>query len=165
MTRGRKPKPTAIKKLSGNPGKRPLNTGEPQFDVPGRMLNAPDFLDEDAQGVWRELGSMLLKAGLFTVVDKYALAMFASAAGRFIRASRKLPETGGEILTSKATGNTYQNPWLHVLNRAWEQMRQMFSDFGLTPAERARLTVPEHEKEPSLAEQLFALVGEDVDGD
>ncbi|HZK10243.1 MAG TPA: phage terminase small subunit P27 family, partial [Clostridia bacterium] len=29
-TRGRKPKPTALKVLEGNPGKRPLNKNEPQ---------------------------------------------------------------------------------------------------------------------------------------
>ena len=29
-TRGRKPTPTAIKELEGNPGKRPLNTKEPK---------------------------------------------------------------------------------------------------------------------------------------
>ena len=28
---GRKPKPTALKKLEGNPGKRKLNTKEPVF--------------------------------------------------------------------------------------------------------------------------------------
>jgi len=28
---GRKPKPTALKKLEGNPGKRKLNTKEPPF--------------------------------------------------------------------------------------------------------------------------------------
>jgi P27 family predicted phage terminase small subunit len=151
-----------LKKLSGNPGKRPLNPGEPHFDVPGRMLNAPDWLDEEAQDVWRELGSLLLKTGLFTVVDKWALAMFASAAGRFIKGNRKLQETGGEILTSEETGNFYQNPWLHVVNRAWDQMRQMFGEFGLTPAERSRLTVAVAEEELSLAEELFALVN---DGD
>ncbi len=32
---GRKPKPTALKKLEGNPGKRKLNTKEP---VPGKGI-------------------------------------------------------------------------------------------------------------------------------
>ena len=30
MQSGRKPKPTAVKALEGNPGKRSLNTGEPK---------------------------------------------------------------------------------------------------------------------------------------
>ena len=37
-TRGRKPKPTALKVLEGNPGKRPLNDREPV--PPKATLNA-----------------------------------------------------------------------------------------------------------------------------
>ena len=38
--RGRKPVPTALKKLRGNPGKRPLNDAEPKPDVvvPGVLI-------------------------------------------------------------------------------------------------------------------------------
>lgn len=38
---GRKPKPTAVKKLEGNPGKRKLNTKEP---MPGIQLRHEDDL-------------------------------------------------------------------------------------------------------------------------
>ena len=39
---GRKPKPTAVKKLEGNPGKRKLNKKEP---VPAKgMPECPDWL-------------------------------------------------------------------------------------------------------------------------
>jgi P27 family predicted phage terminase small subunit len=161
---GPSPKPTQLKKLAGNPGKRKLNDAEPQFEAPGRMLNVPDYLDKRAAEIWRELGRLLLSAGLFTVVDKYALAMFCVAAGRWMEAEAKLKESG-PVLLSKATGNLYQNPYLHVANRAWDQMRQMFGEFGLTPAERSRLQVMVEEQEPSLAEQLFALAGTMSDGD
>ena len=42
---GRKPKPTALKKLEGNPGKRKLNTKEP---VPGKGI--PFAYDHFAEG-------------------------------------------------------------------------------------------------------------------
>ena len=38
-TRGRKPKPTALKLLEGNPGNRPLNIAEPR---PTGVPNCPD---------------------------------------------------------------------------------------------------------------------------
>jgi P27 family predicted phage terminase small subunit len=156
---GPKPKPTELKKLAGNPGKRPLNDAEPQFPVPSRTPSPPDHLGNRAQEVWRELGKMLLDAGLFTQVDQYALGMFCAAAGRWMEAETLLQEAG-PVLISDETGNLYQNPYLHVANRAWGQMRQMFGEFGLSPAERARLKVPGggDEKEPSLAEQLFQMV-------
>ena len=45
--RGRKPKPTAVKVLEGNPGKRQLNPFEPQ---PGkRAPQCPEWLNEEAK--------------------------------------------------------------------------------------------------------------------
>ena len=44
---GRKPKPTAVKKLEGNPGKRKLNSKEP---VPAKGIPAcPDWLMPEAK--------------------------------------------------------------------------------------------------------------------
>ena len=44
---GRKPKPTAVKKLEGNPGKRKLNTKEP---VPAKgMPDCPEWLLPEAK--------------------------------------------------------------------------------------------------------------------
>lgn len=159
MKPGPKPKPTAIKELAGNPGNRPLNSNEPQFRRPGRTPSPPDFLNDEAKGIWLELGKRLLDAGLFTVVDQHALGMFCAACARWREAERKLQESGA-VLVSKDSGNLYQNPYLHVANRAWEQMRKMFGEFGLTPAERSRLEVTVNESELSLAEELFRSVVE-----
>ena len=47
MGRGRKPKPTALKKLEGNPGKRPLNELEPV--PPTVALRCPNYLLPEAR--------------------------------------------------------------------------------------------------------------------
>lgn len=50
---GRKPKPTAVKKLEGNPGKRKLNTKEP---VPAKgMPDCPEWLLPEAKKEWERL--------------------------------------------------------------------------------------------------------------
>ena len=41
--RGRKPKPTALKVLEGNPGKRPLNLYEPTPE--GDLPECPEWLE------------------------------------------------------------------------------------------------------------------------
>ena len=55
MQSGRKPKPTAVKALEGNPGKRSLNTGEPKPEkkaprcpawLEGCLLYTSDAADE-----------------------------------------------------------------------------------------------------------------------
>ena len=44
---GRKPKPTALKKLEGNPGKRKLNTKEP---MPGKGMRIGETTGETVRG-------------------------------------------------------------------------------------------------------------------
>jgi P27 family predicted phage terminase small subunit len=160
MKPGPPPKPSNLKKLSGNPGRRPLNDAEPDFPVPGRTPSPPDYLDERGAEIWLSLGRLLLDAGLLTKVDLYALGMFCSSASRWMDAEQKIKETG-PVLKSKTSGNLYQNPYLHVANRSWDQMRRMFGHFGLTPAERSRLKVTVSEEEPSLADMLFKMAESD----
>ena len=153
--RGRKPKPTQLKELEGNPGKRRLNASEPHPPVPDVVPYAPKFLNEDARGEWNRMVNILLGLGLYTEVDHAALAMYCQAWGRWVIAERKLT-VEGEIITG-VEGGKCQNPWRYEANKAQDQMRRMLAEFGLTPASRARLSVPGAPDEPSLADQLFAM--------
>ena len=59
---GRKPKPTAIKKLEGNPGKRKLNTKEP---IPAKgMPNCPEWLMPEAKKEWERLADLMNQMGV-----------------------------------------------------------------------------------------------------
>ena len=51
--RGRTPKPTALKKLEGNQGHRPLNEREPK--PPKKALACPKDLSKEAKKEWRRL--------------------------------------------------------------------------------------------------------------
>ena len=51
---GRKPKPTAVKKLEGNPGKRKMNTKEP---VPGKGIRNQA---EPQESVYESRGLLIL---------------------------------------------------------------------------------------------------------
>jgi P27 family predicted phage terminase small subunit len=164
VEKGRKPKPTVLKRLAGNPGKRPLNgnEGEPRPPVPEHTPYVPRHLNKEGRREWRRIAGVLMDLGLYTVMDRAPLAMYCQAWGRWVEAEQKLAKKG-PVLTSDQ-GNLYQNPWAHVSNRAWEQMRRILPEFGLTPSARSRLVVPSSlEEEPSLAEMLFAeVMGADV---
>lgn len=49
--RGRKPKPTKLRELNGNAGKRPLNKDEPQF-TEIVAVEPPEWLSEMAVQMW-----------------------------------------------------------------------------------------------------------------
>ena len=64
---GRKPKPTALKKLEGNPGKRKLNTKEP---MPGKgMPDCPKWLLPEVKMEWERLCVKLSEMGVLTEID------------------------------------------------------------------------------------------------
>src|SRR5262245_42051889 len=132
--RGRKPKPTVLKILEGNPGKRPLNANEPR---PRRCIpRCPDHLDHEARKEWKRINRELDEVGLLTDCDRAILASYCVCWSRWVRAERLLKQSG-EVLKS-AEGGFYQNPYLAVANRALEQMHKLCASLGLDPCSRSR---------------------------
>ena len=88
--RGRKPKPTRLKVIAGNPGKRPLNKSEPEFTP--SLPEQPAFLSEEAKLEWDRLAGELYAKGVLTEVDRGALAVCCQAWGRAVQAETALAE-------------------------------------------------------------------------
>lgn len=136
--RGRKPKPTFLKRLTGNPGRRPLNENEPQ---PKRTLPpCPDFLDEAARREWRRLTEYLYDVGILSELDGPALATYCQAFSRWQYAEEQLAKFGPVIL-SPDKKFPVQSPYLAIANKAMEQMLKVLIEFGMTPSSRSRVTV------------------------
>ena len=154
--RGRKPSPTALKRLRGNPGKRALPKSEPKPEA--IMPRAPRCLDDLAKKEWHRLSRELFKLGLLTRVDRNALAAYCQTYSRWYQAEQLIRSQGYTILG--AQGQTVKNPIVGIAEKAAEQMKSYAIEFGLTPSSRSRLKVAAPEG-PSLAAQLFELSGGD----
>ena len=135
MTRGPKPKPTAIRRLDGNPGKRGYNRQEPL--VPDDIPTCPDHLGETAREEWDRLAAVLFGMGVLTVVDRAALAAYCLCYGRWVEAEEKLQTT--PLLLKTPSGYVQQSPWLSVSNKQLELMGRYMAELGLTPASRSRV--------------------------
>lgn len=72
--RGRRPKPTRLKVLTGNPGKRPLNQTEPRPEI--TVPDCPIELGEVARREWNRLVGELAALKLLTNFDRAALAAY-----------------------------------------------------------------------------------------
>jgi P27 family predicted phage terminase small subunit len=135
--KGRKPKPTALKRLQGNPGGRPFPKNEPQqlavIDPP------PDALDDIAKAEWKRICPLLYKLGLYTNIDSTMLALYCSAFSRWVRAQTKVDKDGEIIKT--INGHPIRNPWLDVSNKSWKQVKDSLVEFGMTPCSRSRFDV------------------------
>ena len=80
-TKGRKPKPTALKLLEGNPGKRPLNVDEPK---PKKQApSCPSWLEPEAKKEWKRMAKTLESIGILTEIDKAAFSGYCQAYARW----------------------------------------------------------------------------------
>jgi P27 family predicted phage terminase small subunit len=136
-TRGRKPKPTALKVLEGNPGKRPLNEKEPQ---PKRQApRCPSWLEPEAKKEWKRMAKTLETIGVLTQVDKAAFAGYCQAYARWKEAEEFLTKHGTIFKTP--SGYIQQVPQVAIARNYLQIMKDFCSEFGLTPAARTRIKV------------------------
>lgn len=135
--RGRKPKPTALKLIAGNPGKRALNAHEPQPRAD--LAASPAWLTERQQATWREVVE-LSPPGLLKDVDASVFAVWVVAFDLYQEASEKLARTG-MLIKAPNTGVPMQSPYLAIVNRQAQIMLKAAAEMGFTPASRSRVVV------------------------
>jgi P27 family predicted phage terminase small subunit len=145
MTRGRKPKPTYLKIIEGNPGRRPINPNEPKPDR-SKPVEPPECLSTRAREEWDRKAPELMRMGLLTSVDAVAFGAYCQAVGRTEFAEKALaemaaedPKQRGALMVQTALGNPIMNPYLAAANRAWADAVKYAAEFGMTPASRVRL--------------------------
>jgi P27 family predicted phage terminase small subunit len=138
--RGRKPIPTTLKVLSGNPGRRPLNDREPT-PMPGGP-ECPDWLDDEAKAEWQRICAELQGMGILSTADRAALAMYCTAWSRWKMAEEQVRKFG-PIVKSPEKGFPMKSPYLTIADQAMETMRKLMVEFGLTPSSRSRIRRPD----------------------
>ena len=136
--RGRRPKPTRLKILSGNPGKRALNMNEPKPDP--EIPECPVELGPVARKEWDRLVVQLGALRLLTQLDRAALAAYCGAYGMWAEATEAIQKYG--TMVKSPTGYPVQSPYVSIANRQAEIMMRIASEFGFTPASRSRISAP-----------------------
>jgi P27 family predicted phage terminase small subunit len=147
--RGRRPKPTRLKVLTGNPGKRPLNETEPRPEP--AIPDCPTELGEVARREWNRLAGELASLKLLTNLDRAALAAYRGAYALWAEATEAIQKYGSMI--KSPSGYPVQSPYLAIANRQAEIMMRIASEFGFTPASRSRIATPS-KAEPTLFDVL-----------
>ena len=146
MKRGGKPKPAALKILTGNPGKRPIRDEPKPSD---RLPDQPAALSEAARPIFAELVATLDEIGLATATDTRALQNCAERIAEFEALTATLAKSG---LTYRLKGSPALrvHPALAARHKASQAMESLLNDFGLTRAGAARLTaLPRKDPAPS----------------
>lgn len=139
-------KPTKLKLLEGNPGKRKIH---PEPDMTSAMPKTPEIVEGDKYALqeWDRLASGLHVLGLLNKADASTFGAYCTAYSRWRTAEELLQElvkTKGRLaalIQVTKSGNYIQNTLVGVANKAMADMVKYASEFGLTPVARARLAV------------------------
>ena len=149
----KKGKPTPLKLLEGNRGKRKLPENEPK-PYPKAPPMA-EFLDEKAAESWNILAPQLETMGLFTIVDGDSFANVCTIRSRLIAIRKYINEENkslvAEVHKPDPDGGMrieYKpSPYVVMEKQYMEIYRHQANEFGLTPRGRVGLSVGSDEDE------------------
>ena len=119
--------PTALKIVTGNPGKRPLPQNEPE---PRGEVKKPKFVKYQATQIWKQYAPELERLGILKSTDVDMFGAWCCLMAEFHESPRGF-------------------------NAArLSQMRALAASFGLEPSSRSRISVPGGKKKDG-AEEFF----------
>lgn len=148
--------PTSLRLLRGNPGKRPVSSGEPKPAAVAPPI--PSNLDPLARREWKRLAPAFVRLGVLTEVDGMAFASLCIASAVVSRINRALKECKYAVLTEKVSfleqkseeGRSNEvmatemkiNPLFAQQRLALQTLRFWCQEFGTTPSSRGKISVP-----------------------
>lgn len=157
---GRKPKPTALKKLHGNPGKRKLNENEPKFTGRPDLKSIP-WLSTSAKTEWRRVMREMGDLDYIKSTDQVALASYCTWYAKWRELEIILQKEGqvvkepqyGQTKTEGKIELTYlydhikPHPAARLAEAASQQVRHWASVLGFDPSNRSKVSVPSNDPE------------------
>ncbi|MBB5469362.1 P27 family predicted phage terminase small subunit [Paraburkholderia sp. CI2] len=146
-------KPTALRIIEGNRGHRPIPKNEPK---PRRGVpKPPAHLDSYALAEWDRITPELDAIGMLTTIDGTTLAAYCQCVSRWMQAEESIQRMKARdkltsaLMIKTSNGNAIQNPLVGVANRAMLMAIRFASEFGMSPAARARLSAMPDDPNPN----------------
>lgn len=135
--KGRKPTPTTLKLLRGNPGRREINTDEP---APPPLSAEPvphELKDAHALGEWRRIAPGLIACGQVTMADRTLLVAYCLKYGQWLRLEEEALRH--PLIVKGAAGNPISNPAVRLANQTLDLVIRAAAELGITPTARTRV--------------------------
>lgn len=152
MRKGRPPKPTTLKLLEGNPGKRKLNMDtEPKgTEVDSEKVALPSWVDGVGRCFFRRCWINAGKIKVLTEEDRDALIHVAMEYSLYRKAHDYCKRNGLSYQTSTATGEKIHKPYPEAAQSIalFKNVRSGLADFGLTPSGRVGMIKTPNKDKP-----------------
>lgn len=157
---GRTAQPAALKLLKGRSEGRDSG-GRKVKPSPKFVREAPqppEWLSDEARAEWDRIAPGLERLDLLKPEDRANLVAYCETWARFVAATRSIQVDGLQVVnrSTRKDGSTSEwvtkNPAVGVAEAAAAHLRSLGTEFGLTPAAEARLSVgpvdPDDEDDP-----------------
>ncbi|WP_236595990.1 phage terminase small subunit P27 family [Paenibacillus sp. EPM92] len=152
---GRPNKPAAAHLASGNKSKlskaqiKARQEAEDAIKPASDNILRPTWLDAVGKKMWESIMEELAAVDLITNVDVYALALACDAYSKYVKASKDIKKEGLVVEHKNAIGavNKVPNPNVAIAQKYATQFKSFCSEFGLSPAARARLAKPKDDED------------------
>ena len=152
MPNHRKPKQLKIIHGTFRQDRNPKNEPDPMKIV--EPPKPPSHLGKYAKKRWKSLTAEFVEIGMLTVLDLQALEILCEQYDQYRQAhdavyryrddeGKLRRRTLGEYLEGK---NSQTIPELQAMNRHFDSYRRLLTEFGMTPASRNKIELPEPEK-------------------
>jgi P27 family predicted phage terminase small subunit len=143
MVKGRPAKPTALKVLNGNPGKRALNKQEPVFETD--LPEPSESLSDEAKEIFYHFRGKLERLGYASASHSDMLDLLAQRVELMRRLQRDIAEI--PLVIRSERGNDVMTPEIKALNDVARHVQYLLSEFGLSPSSATKIVVPPKPKQ------------------
>ena len=150
MGRGRRPTPTKLKIVKGNPGRRPLNEDEPQPNL--CRPKQPKHMGERAKSAWKFVADVLDEMGVLSEADSLARERLVECYVEIWEAQQIINAEGRVYETTGSNGEPMKrsHPAVKQLQDADRRFKSYLVEFGLTPSARSKVKTSGKEKKSSI---------------
>jgi P27 family predicted phage terminase small subunit len=145
MTRGRRPKPAALRERQGNPGKRAVAKDAapdvPEIEPDEVSVKVPADLTGGAAAVWREIAPLLTAMRFVKASDLQALKRYCVWVSTWWDAAKDVEKNGSHYETSSPHVDKMLrlNPAFSVMRVSEDRCQDLEDRFGFNPAGRMRI--------------------------
>lgn len=145
---GRRPNPTALTVLRGNPSRKKLNENEPR--PRSQDIEKPDDLSPGASAAWDKTAPEVMAMRVMTSADVIALKNLCELQATLAMAVAEKSRDGFSVFLCSVVvdgaGNerpkVEEHPAIRLERNTVAAMRPYIDMFGLNPSSRSRLSVP-----------------------
>lgn len=137
---GRRPLPSNVVQLRGNPGHRPLPKDEPVVEIKAPIC--PKWLGPVARQEWHWIVPKLTEARVIAEIDRAALLSYCTAYETLQLAYaqlRQVLEANPNAHMLRTAKGFAVNPLYRIIAQAKKELNVSAAEFGLSPSARTRI--------------------------